>query len=304
VSSHSVNHEHCRSQERFDSVYERGIRHFAWSNYHPASPTYPLADHFDTVPANALGCPNAEHGSPSPPGADTGDSGHYCSIGSTFETDNKTYDRPWRELFSSILEHLYFDDGGGIVINHPRRSGLSTEKLEELLDFDPRVLGIEVWNHRGLVEPKYRGRGNALSVWDELLMDDRLVYGFFNPDYHSIWVDSEWGQPARGRNVLLVPERTEAAAARAYRRGHVIGSLDGNGLRFERIEPTEDAIAVETNSAARIDFISAGHPVSVRYDRSATYERRGDERYVRIEAHDESGDRIFSQPIHYEAESR
>lgn len=300
---HSVNHEHTHranqgesewdtspdAQARFEGLYERGIRHFAISNYHPAKPTYPLDDHFADVPDDAVGCPNGEHSS--------GDRGHYCAVGSTFTTVNRTYDRPWETLFDGILDNLVYEEGGGIVVNHPRRTKLRTETIEERLAYDRRVLGIEAWNHRGIVNPRYRSRGNALSTWDELLMAGRQVFGFFNPDYHSHWDGRSWGSEARGRNVLLVPERTEEAAARAYRDGTFFGALDGSGLSFDRITADDGEIVVETNGADSIDFVSSGQPIHTVYDRAATYDLEGDEVYVRVEAGDATGERIFSQPL-------
>jgi len=316
-SVHSVNHEHTfaanpggdewkpleegsatdvwdRSQSgqaAFEVLYDRGIRHFALSNYNPAKPTYPLEAYFEDVPADALGCPNAEHS--------CGDPGHYCSLGSRFRSINRTYDRSWRELFRSILDELAYDAGGGIVVNHPRRSGLTVDDVAERLEFDPRVLGIEAWNHRGVIDPKSRGRGNALQLWDELLMTGRQVSGFFNPDYHAPWNVERWGHGPRGRNVLLVPEATEEAAARAYRQGRFYGALDGSGLTFERLEATSDEVVVETTGAARIDFITAGRSIHTEYDSAATYRTSGTEPYVRVEAHDDTGERVFSQPVLY-----
>jgi len=304
---HSVNHEHTFGantggqdwdrtsgdpQRRFDSLYERGIRHFAVSNYHPPKPTYPLEENFDRVPADALGCPNAEHSG--------GTGAHYCAIGSTARTKSRDYEGTWRDLFDELLSALAYGGEGGIVINHPRRSQLSFEAITERLDFDEGVLGVEAWNHRGIVLPKYRSRGNALGVWDELLTTGRAVYGFFNPDFHADWDERRAGYLARGRNVLLVPERTEAAAANAYRQGQFYGALDGSDLRFEAIHASEGEIHVETNGADAIEFVTAGHVVKSVYDRTATYELSGREVYVRIEAHDGSGERIFSQPIVYQ----
>lgn len=303
---HSVTHEHTHranvggeawddspdAQERFEGLYRRGIRHFAISNYHPAAPTYPLDAYFEGVPSDALGCPNGEH--------TAGDRPHYCAPGSTFESINRSYNPPWEELFDELLDHLAYEDGGGIVINHPRRSALDINTIEKRLAYDPRVLGIEAWNHRGVVNPKYRARGNALSTWDELLMGHHRVFGFFNPDYHSHWDGRSWGYEARGRNVLLVEEATEEAAARAYREGHFYGALDGSGLRFEQILATEEAITVRTNGAESIEFISFGQSMQQSYDGSATYRPSADEPYVRIEAADATGERIFSQPIRFE----
>ncbi|HCN78573.1 MAG TPA: hypothetical protein DIT13_15435 [Verrucomicrobiales bacterium] len=51
--------------------------------------------------------------------------------------------RPWRDVFREAFEKLQHPDGGGMTLNHP------TGKLADylpMLDFDPRVLGIEVWS--------------------------------------------------------------------------------------------------------------------------------------------------------------
>lgn len=304
---HSVNHMHTFSAnpgeddweivtdhqdglETFRSMYESGIRHFPLSNYHPSKPTYPLEAYFDDVPADALGCPNAETGL-----AD--DRGHFCSLGSTFETIGG-YEGTWQELFDRILAELYYEDGGGIVMNHPVRTGVAVDTLIERFEYDDRVLGIEAWNHR--CEEKYGGTGDALSVWDELLLTGRQVFGFFNPDYHTPWYPvPDWADETWGRNVLLVPEATEEAAARAYRQGHFFGAFQGSGLAFERIDATPDEITVETNGASRIDFVSDRSVVRTDHAATATYEVNGKETYVRVEARDDDGERIFSQPIQY-----
>jgi hypothetical protein len=277
-------------QTVFDSIYESGIRHFALSNYYPSKPTDLLSDYFD-APDDALGCPNAEHGL-------TCERGHFTAIGSRANTGDG-FDGPWRALFEQLLESLAYDDGGGIVVNHPKRTGLSVEALLAKVDFDERVLGVEAYNHR--CEAKYVGTGDAVSVWDELLLTGRTVYGFFNPDYHLPWTPPpEWAEETLGRNVLLVPERTEGAAARAYRRGHFYGALRGSGLTFESIRADEDRIAVETNRAARVDFVSDRCRVQEVHAADATYEVRGDETYVRVEAREDDGERIFSQPVVYD----
>lgn len=306
---HSVNHTHTfppnggrddweRStpemdgQAAFDSIYASGIRHFAISNYHPAKPTYPLERQFERVPDDALGCPNAEHHAEATPG-------HYCTIGSYVQSGDG-YAAPWQVLFRDALDQLAYDGGGGIVVNHPKRTGLSIDAITSRLDFDARVLGIEAYNHRSEEKPKYGQTGDALDVWDDLLSTGRIVYGFFNPDYHTVWTPApEWTDRTLGRNVLLVPEVGERAAARAYRRGRFYGALEGSGLAFERVDATPDAVAVETDDAERIDFVADGAVVQGERDRSATYDVDGSETYVRVEASDGDGERIFSQPIVY-----
>ncbi len=137
--------------------------------------------------------------------------------------------RPWRDAFHAALdgtgtdehgqatEGLLFPDAGGITINHPHSP---LPSLLDMLDFDPRVLGIEVWNyHRAF-------GGESMEFyqrWDEILKTGRRCYGFFVKDH---------GTFDRGRNVLLTawaPEATrqerEHEALRAYREGRFFGLL-------------------------------------------------------------------------------
>lgn len=167
--------------------------------------------------------------------------------------------RPWRDAFRAALdgtlrdaagrpvEGLLFPDGGGITINHPAGSA---PRLLEMLDFDPRVLGIEVWNqHEGFGGPQMR----FYRLWDEALHAGRPCFGFFVKDHVYF---------GRGRNVLLVsnpPTATrlqrEHEALRAYRQGRFFGLLgaltadesgkivapyDKSEFRFTRIAVKKD----------------------------------------------------------------
>jgi hypothetical protein len=185
--------------------------------------------------------------------------------------------RPWREMFRAALDGeerdgktvggLLHPDGGGITLNHP------TGKLEtyaEMLDFDSRVLGIEVWNQltsgfgsdRGFYASMKNPPGHFYQLWDQILATGRRCWGFFVKDHNTY---------GRGRNVLLTPpladlspERREAALLRAYRNGTFFGSVasiatsesgetttpyDHSNFRFRQIRLKRDekgkAIAVE-----------------------------------------------------------
>lgn len=141
--------------------------------------------------------------------------------------------RPWQQAYREaldgnrrnesgvLIEGLQYPDGGGIVINHPRHP---VEDTFEMLDFDERVLGVEVWNHR-----RWFGLENEephLSYyehWNEVLGTGRRAFGFFVKDHRL---------QGRGRNILLVPDQTgrsiqqrERDALSAYRQGRFFGSL-------------------------------------------------------------------------------
>lgn len=146
--------------------------------------------------------------------------------------------RPWRDVFRAALDGeivageriggLLYPDGGGITLNHPTRT---LEEYAPMLDHDPRVLGIEVWNQLTSGFGSARGfyaleRGPHLHfyrLWDEILKSGRRCWGFFVKDHNTY---------GRGRNVLVVPgleglsrDEREAAALRAYRRGTFFGSV-------------------------------------------------------------------------------
>lgn len=179
--------------------------------------------------------------------------------------------RPWREVFKEAFEQLQFADGGGMTLNHP------TGKLADylpMLDFDPRVLGIEVWNQltsgfgssRGFYDLDGGPHLHFYHLWDEILRTGRRCWGFFVKDHNTF---------GRGRNVLLVPrmdaaaaEEREAAALRAYRNGaffgavsalaasdegEVIAPYDRSDFRFSRItvEGGRLKVAVRGNDSVR-----------------------------------------------------
>ncbi len=236
--------------------------------------------------------------------------------------------RPWRDAFLAILDGevidgekrggLLYADGGGITLNHP------TGKMEnyvEMLDFDPRVLGIEVWNHLssgfgasgyvdsmdGTPPPHY-----FYDLWDQILATGRRCWGFFVKD-HTIY--------GRGRNVLLVPsvesasrEEKEATALRAYRNGSFFGAVsaialneegkvdapyDHSDFRFRRINLRRDvtgkaeALEVEVGDQdvkkrpnLQIRFVTEEGTVLIVDGDRAEFPLNGDKKpqFVRIEA--------------------
>lgn len=158
--------------------------------------------------------------------------------------------RPWREVFQEILGQLKYSDGGGITLNHPSQE---KEHYLPMLDFDPRVLGIEVWNQRetgfGFTKTP-PGPRHFYHLWDEILRTGRRCFGFFVKDHRLF---------GRGRNVLLLShsergggkEERERAALRAYRDGaffgligalytnaenEVVSPFDQSTFRFTQIE--------------------------------------------------------------------
>jgi len=182
---------------------------------------------FEHVPDDLIVSPNAEHW-------DFTDAPqlHACAPGSLWSSGAPDHMKlgiqlqehgyragtslPWREAFRRMLGQMLFPDGGGVTINHPVWSGLTDDQIFQFLDFDPRVLGIEVFNHPSFPDPSL---GWAVPTWDRILASGRRCLGFFVPD-HGV----------NGRCMLLVPRFTEEECLRAYRKGAFYGSPAGSKL--------------------------------------------------------------------------
>ena len=248
--------------------------------------------------------PNAERHTFSNSSLHANSPGSFYSSGS-FDARNKfmTYDhgycfgtgKPWQTVFGEMLEQLQFPDGGGITINHPVWSKLSFGQVCAMLDFDRRVLGIEVYNDTCEVSTTTPQRGWATALWDQLLDTGRKCFGFFVPD-HTL---------EKGRNILLVPEFTEHACLQAYRKGAFYGAINGTGLAFTRILLKNNGLEVEVSHPSTIRMISDMRTVTKSDVRSTRFSINVDDpdrpamKYARVEAEDGSGERIFSQPIRF-----
>ena len=202
----------------------------------------------------------------------------------------------WKTAIDRMIAGLIHPDGGGVTINHPVWSSYSRNFLLKILDYDPRVLGIEVIEGGGT---------NGESYWDWVLSTGRQCFGFFVPD-HSI------RQPSGtfGVNVLVTPERTAHACLRAYREGNFYGAKRGlNELRFTRISFDGTTVEAETDKPARLTVITGcgvvrevqkGTSIKWTMEKESGWSalRKNAHIYARIKAYatDGSGEELFSQP--------
>lgn len=261
---------------------------------------------YTNVPKNIIFSPNAEHHA----FINTGGNVHINAVGSlyssgTFDARNKfktfwgggNYSYgvglPWQDAFQSIVEKLLFKDGGGITINHPTWSGddLPQSLIEEMLDFDKHVLGIEVLSS---------GTWD-LELWNKILRTGRKCFGFFVPDWSVQTNEPENG----GFNVLLVNEFTEHACLKAYQDGTFWGSHHGSeNFIFKHISLNDDKLSIEISSKAKISIIT-DNGISIKDNSAHTLYKiplsahgMPTIKYVRIEA-DNGYEKIFSQPIRF-----
>ena len=249
---------------------------------------------FPPLPEGILEAPNAEHhGLTNAPGEThiTG-LGSFCATG-TFDARNffQTFQHgfgcgsgmTWQTLFHAIFGQLQFPDGGGVIINHPVWSHLDQKLLHDMLDFDPRVLGMEALNGDCI----RTNTGWSLEHWDTALSSGRQCYGFFATDHYGC-------DPIAGRIKLLVPERTAEAGLRACRRGEFYGVLFGNGVQFTGIKTEKGILSAAADRPAKWQFISEKGVVYETHGTQAALPF-GNNSYLRITAEDETGEKIFSQ---------
>lgn len=251
---------------------------------------------FTNLPPHLLEAPNAEHHSFTNTRAHINAPGSLYASG-TFDARNRFLSAthgyhfgtglPWQTAFANMLDHLLIPDGGGITINHPYWSSLTDETVAEMLDFDPRVLGIEVFNHTCAKIDKAWSE----ECWDRILATGRQCFGFFVPDHGS----------TDGVNVLLVKEKTAADCLRAYRLGNWYGALKGSGLRFQKIAGDGKTITVQCDRDARIQIISKLGVVAEKQASALTFPITEPAKHVFLRAKamavDDSGEILFSQPF-------
>ena len=255
---------------------------------------------FSEVPEDLLEIPNAEHHWFS----DCDDYFHVTAPGAMLTTS--VFDRfgefgmtkhgnfplgfpvPWREAFQEILNSLEIPDGGGIIINHPTWSHLQQELVLEMLDFDQRVLGIEVFN--GDCQMDYTALSDML--WDQILATGRQCYGFFAQDHVD---DGFW----QGKIMLLPEERTAESCQKALRQGRFYGMITDNGLRFEEVSFDGSCFRAKCNRKVHFQLLAKPGVVAEYTGTELCFEvpaeKRAEWLYLRLTALERGNEKLFTQ---------
>ena len=257
---------------------------------------------FPNIPDDLLEIPNAEHAWFSDasiylhitaPGS-LATSSHFDlkhKFGLTKHGYNLGFPVPWKEGFAHILSNLITPDGGGIIINHPAWSHLPAKFICEMLDFDDRVLGIEVFNAGG----RYDFSDFSDTTWDEILATGRQCFGYFVQDHPKM--DRPW----KGKIILLPEERTAESCLKAMREGRFYGAIIDNGLRFEHISFDGTTLSAKCNRPVDFQILSAkgvvgdiirGNEMSLSF----TEEEKAEHVFLRLTAREgREEEKLFSQ---------
>lgn len=293
----SMSHFHVYNQDQFDLAVNQGYKHIASSHYLPSAPMYPLSDFYSNIPDGVIGSPNSEKVNTIEWGKAS--THHYNALGS-FATGHGHEDGSvavsWKEIFSEILNSLQFADGGGVTINHPDDFQFDQRCAE--LDFDDRVLGIEIFNNCEEHDFEKGWYKKYLAFWDQILSTGRRCWGFGVVD----WAVDGYS-PFYGSNVLIVPELTEHECLKAYRNGAFYAQIKDTGLRFTSIIPNRfEKFYVSLNRTANIRFITNRGVVKSVTGTTAEYQPIDSDVFVRVEAIDpEDADCcLFTNPVMYQ----
>jgi len=227
------------------NIINGGVQHICVSNYYPSHPFYPLEDFYlgtEELLTGKLQSPNAEHHRVTNPGWDG--KFHFNGLGSLWASGNKSGVTPvgvnmtWQEAFDNIFNNLLYPDGGGITINHPEWSSLTDNQIITLLDYDSRVLGIEIFNGTPTITGQDVDTHVESDQWDRILLTGRQCFGFAVPDHYAEGNPNTYQNPEQwcGRNILLVDDYTDRACLQAYRDGRFYSKLFDSDLSFDYIK--------------------------------------------------------------------
>ena len=271
---------------------------------------------FKPIPEGVLEAPNAEHHGFKWENGKWANNVHMCAPGSAFKSGTfdahsvyKTVSHGyyfgsgelWETAVDRMIDALVCPDGGGVTINHPTWTKLSRDRLAKMLDYDPRVLGIEVLECCGV---------NSENYWDWVLATGRQCFGFFVPDWGA-GKEVKGGIDRKrdfGVNVLCVEEKTVEACLKAYRQGNFYGAAHGlDELAFTRIAFDGKTVSAQTDRPALMEVVTARGVVksekgtSIEWDVVPNGHCAGPHvdvfARVRAKSVDGSDEKLFSQPM-------
>jgi hypothetical protein len=317
----SLSHAHAFSRQQLGAIVAAGYEHVAISNYYPSNPatSFPLSNLSapGDVPDNVIAGPNAEHFDFSNTAG-----GHFCAIGSTFATGGPTsgYGKSWQEFVNGAVAAMIYPSAGGICINHPALNYCGDQIVQQMLDYNPAVLGLEIWNSSG--DWYYSGRGWGVQAWHNILVTGRRCYGFGATDHWAQFgvqgtatTDANGRSvivpPARGMNRLLLPSgfsalsaaEKERACLEAYFEGRSYVALEATSPRLVKLTADATSMTVAFDANCAIDFVwarprdRAARTTSGGTGTSATYTRHGDEVYVRAVGTISAYEKSLTHPV-------
>jgi hypothetical protein len=197
-------------------------------------------------------------------------------------------------------------DGGFAVICHPNQN----PELGEVSDLIPPLLtrevsvpltgvaGVEIYN--GCLPRRHWdgvgfGLGLATDYWDDALSSGRLLWGFGGDDSHQGYeINVGWTEILAESDELSSVVAAVKRGALTASRGMRLFGWTFNGTTLE----VEADLPYYRTYDAEYSFIGEGGRVLARErGRTAKYEIPGSEPYVRVEARNDDGSVLWTQPL-------
>ncbi len=203
--------------------------------------------------------------------------------------------KEYRDLPHQEAMDFTREQGGFTILCHPNwgipgyRDDAYLAKLEQWQGYT----GIEIINP---VIYRLVGSGLALDVWDHLLSQGRLLYGFGNDDFHL------WHDMARAWNMIYASETSFAAIKEAVEAGRFYVStgltLKHCGLDGDTLSVTAGWYTENVSKQFCYKFTGFQGRLLAEFDaETAVFRIPEGEAYVRVEVTGENGAKLFLQPI-------
>ncbi len=175
-----------------------------------------------------------------------------------------------------------------IVVNHPLAGSperhWSAEDVSAAIEHGATHLELNPRNH---------GIEAGLHLWDAVLSRGQLIYGILTNDAHEVANIGRYGA-----TLVQAAALTTAAIVAGLRRGACYALESGCRARLNHVQRDGRDIAAAVTDAQELHFIGAeGRTLHSVYSAAGHYQAPAAEGYVRIEAVDDDGRRLFTQPI-------
>jgi len=181
--------------------------------------------------------------------------------------------------------------GGFTILCHPNwqyKGYWPPEKLDALTGY----VGMEVMN--SLIY-RLTGSGRATDVWDGVLRQGKLKWGFGSDDFHAPF------DAGRGYTDIYIKSPGFEGIKQAVAAGRLTAST---GLSLEYLRVADGVIHVKAKfptetyvDAFHYKFITENGIAAESQGRSAEY-RIHNENYIRVEVVAENGAMLFTQPVY------
>jgi len=199
-------------------------------------------------------------------------------------------DRPLHDLSHQAAVDATVAAGGFVILCHPNwqhKNYWPLERINALTGF----VGLEVMN---TLIYRLSGSGRATDVWDAVLRQGRLVWGFGSDDFH---IPSDAG---RCWTDVYVKAEGFAGIKQAVTAGRLVAST-GLALDYLRLDGKTITVKARFPTDTYVDtfdyrFVTENGIAAQSRGPSVEY-TIGNEHYVRVEVLGENGAMLFTQPV-------